>query len=146
MARATYAVTPDGLAVPVLVGLDGGTTVARRTAGQPVPAPIRARGLIDTCSDVSAVAAGILQQLAVPPARTATTTTAAGPLSVRLFLVSLSILGPPPSGGFVHTEPVLLVSELPSVLPDADVLIGLDVLLKGRLLLEGPPGFFTLDF
>jgi hypothetical protein len=146
MARATYAVTPDGLAVPVLIGLDGGTTAARHATGQPIPAPIRARGLLDTCSDVTAVAASVLQQLAILPTHTAKTTTAAGPVSVRLFQVSLSILGPPPSGGFVHTEPALLVSELPTVLPDADVLIGLDVLLKGRLLLEGPPGLFTLDF
>ncbi len=146
MARATHAVTPDELAVPVLVGLDGSTAVARQATGQPIPAPIRARGLLDTCSNVTAVAASVLQQLAISPANTAKTTTAAGPVSVRLCRVSLSILGPPPAGGFVHTEPALLVSELPAVLPDADVLIGLDVLLTGKLLLDGPPRLFTLDF
>jgi hypothetical protein len=40
----------------------------------------------------------------------------------------------------------MLVSELPTVLPDADVLVGLDVLLQLKFLLDGPAGQFTLDF
>jgi hypothetical protein len=33
-----------------------------------------------------------------------------------------------------------------AVLPDANVLIGLDLLLKGKLLFDGPMRLFTLDF
>ena len=44
------------------------------------------------------------------------------------------------------TLPDLLVTELMITLPDADVLIGLDVPLKIKLLLDGPARSFTLDF
>jgi hypothetical protein len=40
----------------------------------------------------------------------------------------------------------LLVTELAAQLPDADVLIGLDVLLTCKLILDGPGRTFTLDF
>jgi hypothetical protein len=43
-------------------------------------------------------------------------------------------------------EANLLVSELTATLPDADVLVGLDVRLGCRLLLDGPGRQFTLDF
>ncbi len=141
----TYPVTAAGLAVPVLIGLDSKAIAVLRAAGLRIPPPIRARGLLDTCSDLSGVTAAVLQQLPIPPTTTASTHTAAGPARVRIFEVSVSILGPAPSGAFLMTEPDVLVSELPS-LPDADVLIGLDLLLKGNLLLEGLPRQFTLDF
>jgi hypothetical protein len=146
MPRLTYAATPAGLAVPVLVGLDGKTTAALHAAGRPIPPPIQARGLLDTCSDLTAVAAAVIRQLGISPATTATTHTAAGPVAVHLYEVSISIAAPAQSGGLLLTEPALLVSELAAVLPDADVLIGLDVLLGGKLLLDGPTGMFTLDF
>jgi hypothetical protein len=146
MPRLTYPVTPAGLAVPVLVGLDGKTTAALHAAGQPIPSPVHARGLVDTCSDLTAVAEWVLQQLAIPPATTATTHTAAGPVVVRLYEVSVSIAAPSQSGGFLLTEPALLVSELAAALPDADVLIGLDLLLRGTMRLDGPNRLFTLDF
>jgi hypothetical protein len=36
--------------------------------------------------------------------------------------------------------------ELPALLPGADVLIGLDVLLTCKLILDGPARQFTLEF
>jgi hypothetical protein len=44
------------------------------------------------------------------------------------------------------TEPDLLVMELAAVLPNVDVLIGLDVLLRYKLLLDGPVRQFALEF
>ncbi len=64
----------------------------------------------------------------------------------RLYEVSISIEDPAQSGTLLLTESDLLVSELIAVLPDADVLIGLDLLLGGKLLLDGPARLFTLDF
>ena len=40
----------------------------------------------------------------------------------------------------------MTVSELSASLPDADVLIGLDLLLEGKLFLNGPIRQFTLDY
>jgi hypothetical protein len=142
----TYAVTGAGLAVPVWVGLDGKTTAARYAAGRPIATPVRLRGLVDTCSDLTAVAPWVFQQLAIAPASSATTHTAAGPVAVRLYEVSLSIDDPGQSGQFLLTQPDLVVMELSAVLPDADVLIGLDLLLRGEMLLQGPAQQFTLDF
>ena len=43
------------------------------------------------------------------------------------------------------TEPDRLVMELTTALPDADILIGLDVRLGCQRLLDGPGRRFTLD-
>src|SRR5439155_14956447 len=91
MPQLTFPITGAGLAVPVWVGLDGKTTAALHGAGQPIPPPVQARGLLDTCSDVTALASWVLRQLGVPPTTTATTHTAGGVVAVQLFEVSLSI-------------------------------------------------------
>ena len=57
MSRLTFAVTGAGLAVPVSVGLNGQATAALAAAGKPIPPPVRARGLLDTASDVTDVQA-----------------------------------------------------------------------------------------
>jgi hypothetical protein len=146
MARLTFPVTRDGLSVPVLIGLDGYTTTARMRAGQPALAPVLSRGLLDTGSNPTAVARWVLQSLGVPRYATGTSQTASGTVPVALYRVSLEILDPGQPGGAVLTLPSLVVTELTSSLSDADVLVGLDVLLTCGLLLEGPARKFTLDF
>jgi hypothetical protein len=145
MAHSTYPVTPAGLAVPVLVGLGGKATAALHAAGQPIPPPVHARGLLDTCSDLTAVAAQVLQQLAIPSIASGNMRTAAGSGQVGMYQVSLSIASLAQAGGLLLTEPTLLVAEIPTALPDTDVLIGLDILRRGRLWLDGPAGQFTLE-
>jgi hypothetical protein len=146
MAQLTFPVSPDGLAVPVWIGLSGLVTSALLAAGRQIAPPVQARGLLDTGTDVTAVAPSILKQLAVPQAMMTSTQTASGQVKVWLFEVSLSILDPSlPSSPWL-TQSDLLVMELPSLLPNIDVLIGLDLLLQTNLLLEGPAGKFTLAF
>jgi hypothetical protein len=72
--------------------------------------------------------------------------TVAGQIRVSLYEVSLGITDPNQPGGPWMTRPSLLVTELAAALTDADVLIGLDVLLECTLLLDGPARMFTLDF
>jgi len=144
--QLTFPVTAAGLTVPVWIGLDGKTTTALLTAGQPIIAPTQARGLIDTGTDVTAVASWVLQRLAISPATATKTTTAAGPIRVRLYEVSLTITDPTVAGSPALTHPDLIVMELPVSLPAVDVLIGLDVLLAGRFSLDGRSRCFTLDF
>ena len=124
MPQLTFPVTRVGLSAPVWIGLDGKTTTALVTAGQPVAAPVQARGLVDTGSDVSVVASWVLQR----------------------YEVSLSITDPGQAGSPWLTQPDLVVMELPASLPDVDVLIGLDVLLNCRFLLDGPGRQLTFDF
>src|SRR5438105_14478776 len=101
MARLTFPVTRDGLSVPVLIGLDGYTLAARARAGQPAVAPVLTRGLLDTGSNPTAVAAGVLQSLGVPRYATGTTQTASGSVPVALYRVSLEILDPGQPGSGV---------------------------------------------
>jgi hypothetical protein len=102
--------------------------------------------MVDTGSNVTAVAPAVLQQLGVSVASTALTHTAAGQTQVRLFEVSLRITNPNVPNSPWLTLPNLRVTELPVALPDADVLIGLDVLLECSFLLDGPARLFTLEF
>jgi hypothetical protein len=40
----------------------------------------------------------------------------------------------------------MLVTELATLLPDTDILIGLDVVLTCKLVVDGPGRSFTLEF
>src|SRR5207237_911323 len=113
--------------------------------GRPFPPSMSARGLIDTGSDVSAVAPAILAQLGIPVYSRATSQGIGGRISVRLFSVSLFVLDVARPALPWLMQPDLLVIELPTLL-QVDVLIGMDILLGCRMLLDGPVGQFTLEF
>jgi hypothetical protein len=146
MPQLIIPIGKDGLFVDVLIGVDGATTAALFASGQPIPSPVRGRAAIDTGSDVTVVSRAILQQLGVPVQHQTTTQTVAGIVSVNLFNVSVGItdFGNPAAPELV--EPTVLVMELPHAIPGIEVLIGLDVLLTCRFLLDGPGRHFMLDF
>ena len=124
MPPSIFPIAQGGLILPVVIGLDGQEIVDLLAAGQPIPAPLEARGLVDTATDLTAVASAVLRSLGVPKLKTVTTKTAAGDVDVDVFSVSLSILGPAPGSGFVWTAPSLSVTELATTLPDTEVLLG----------------------
>lgn len=147
MPRLVCPIDPNGLLVDVVVGLRGLTTSSQLAAGQPLTAPLRARGAIDTGTDVTAVSAALLQRLGVAASYQKTTQTVSGQLNVQMFVISLGItdFGDPAAPELV--EPDLTVMELVTVLPHAiEVLIGLDVLRGCKFLLDGPAGQFALEF
>jgi hypothetical protein len=78
MPQLTFPVTAAGLAAPVWIGFDGKKCTALMAAGKPIPPPVQARGLLDTGSDVTAVALWVLQQLALAPVAKTVTHTAVG--------------------------------------------------------------------
>jgi hypothetical protein len=145
MPKLVFPVLPDGLLVDVLIGVDGDTTVAQLTSGQPITVPVRARGEIDTGSNVTAVSSSILQRLGIPIQDQATTLTASGNLLVRMAKASIGIrdFRDPASPELV--EPTLTVMELTAQLPGVEVLIGLDFLLGCTFVLEGPVRQFSLE-
>jgi hypothetical protein len=147
MPKLTFPIHVDELICDVLIGLDGRTTTALAKAGQLVLPPIRCRGLIDTGTDITSVASGVLRRLSLnTPALQMTTQTVSGPASVDLFEVSVNVFDLGNPAGPMFVLPTLRVMELPTTLPNLDVLIGLDVLLTTRLLLDGPGRQFVLDF
>jgi hypothetical protein len=147
MPQLVFPIDPDGLLVHVVVGLCGLTTTRLMAAGQPITAPVSARGAIDTGTDVTAVSAAILQRLSVAAVNQKTTQTVSGQLNVQMFVVSIGITDFGNQAAPELIEPDLTVMELVTILPTAiEVLIGLDVLRSCRFLLDGPGAWFSLDF
>jgi hypothetical protein len=146
MPSLNFPVSQAGLTVPVLVGLDGQATTALHAAGQTIPPPVLARGLLDIGSNATSVAPWILRKLGLGSGAVGLTQSASGIVKVFIHHVSIGILDPNQPGSPEMTLPTVLVSELPTVLPDADVLIGLNVLLECKLTLDGPQQVFSLEF
>lgn len=146
MATLTFPVSQAGLEVAVLVGLDGQASTALHAVGLSIPPPVLVRGLLDTGSNATSVAPWILKKLGLGSGSIGFTQTASGIVKVYIHHVSIGILDPTQPASPNFALPTVLVSELPSLLPDADVLIGLTALLECNLLLEGPRRRFTIDF
>jgi hypothetical protein len=145
MPHATFSIDPDGLAFFVMIGLSGDDMAERIVNRQPIPRPLRLRGILDTGSDVTCVSSPIFQHFNLAPIQQTTTQTAGGPATVNLFEVSLTI---PSVGGL--TGPLLVLDILVVMAladpPSAtiDVLVGRDVLLRLLSVIDGPRGNFTL--
>jgi hypothetical protein len=145
MPQLTFPITPDGLVVDVLVNREAALLMPLWASGQPCP-PVETTGLIDTASNISAVSPAIVRQLSLttagPPA---TTTGIGGAISVQLYRVSLHVRDAKAPTLPMLTLPSLLVMELPPG-PSCDVLIGMDVLLHCKLIVDGPGGAFSLEY
>jgi hypothetical protein len=144
MPQLHYAITKTEMIVPAVAGLGHTDATARVQAGQPLPRPLHVRAVVDTGCSTTAVAPAILGQLGLTPLLAGSSQTASSSVAVNLYLISLSIFdasrGPP------LTLRDLLVSELTTTIPQIDMLIGMDVLLDCKLLLDGPARRFTLEF
>lgn len=145
MAQLTFPIVTDELLVDVRINLAAPDLAVLRAANQPAPASVAARAILDTGSNVTGVAASIIQHFQLLTAARSTTHGIGGAPAVNLFRVSLSIFdaAQPHLPWFV--QPDLLVMELPPGFP-VDVLIGMDVLLGCRMLVDGPARQLTLDF
>jgi hypothetical protein len=146
MAQLTFGISTGELTLTVMVGHCHKDLAALKASGGPLPMPLWATGVVDTGSTASCVAPALLQRLGIPSAGQGTSHTTAGSASVNLFEVSLSIPPAANAQGSMLTRDNLLVMEMPSTIPGVEVLIGLDILLDCKLLLDGPGRQFTLEF
>jgi hypothetical protein len=146
MPHLTFPIQSGELQVPVLVGQSGQEMASFIAAGRPIPAPAWTAGVIDTGTSVTSVAADVLRGLGLASFKQTSTHTAHGQASVNLFRVSLSILPVSGTTGTALNQPDLVVMELPSPIPGVQVLIGMDVLLDCRLVVDGPGRQFLLEF
>jgi hypothetical protein len=145
MPHFTLKCTPDGLEVSILIALDTAEMAKRLAAGSPVPRPVRVRGLLDTGSDISCTVPRVVSQLGLLLLRQDVTQTAAGPLRVNLYEASLSVLMPGAAPvTFLTTLEQLTMMELPSLTSGIEAVVGLDVLYRLWLFLDGPRREFTL--
>jgi hypothetical protein len=107
-------------------------------------APIPVQGIIDTGTDVTAVAAHLLGQLGLVPVTGTTTHTASGSVRVDLYEISLSVQGSLPATGLLIVRPSLIVMELKAIPPNVDLLLGRDVLDECLFFYDGPGRQFIL--
>ena len=131
--------------VPLFVALDGHTLATEIDAGRPVPRPFLANAVLDTGALVTCVSAAVVTALGLTQTGRGESQTAGGLVPVRTFRVSVGL---PPVFGLPDNyvlDDDLLVGELPVDLPGVDCLLGMDVLRKCRLTLDGPAGTFALE-
>jgi predicted aspartyl protease len=146
MPHGTFPLSPDGIVLQAVFGLNGTDMTDLAQLGKSIPAPIQVRALVDTGSDVTAVAPHVVQRLGlVQSAIPGLSQTASGSVLVNIHRVSLSILEPVGRSGSVLVLPDLLVSELTTTLPSLDALIGMDVLRSCLFVLDGPGRQFILS-
>jgi hypothetical protein len=146
MAQLVFPLSSDGPILEVVIGLPASSIATLKSAGQPVPPFVRARALLDTGCDVTAVAPWIVRQQGLPWAGKAGNQTAGGQVRVDIYEASLSISGPAGAAGPTYMRPALLVTELAHVPPNLDVLVGLDILFKLVTVIDGPGSKFSLTF
>lgn len=130
--------------VVAVVGLNGIDTASLVQHGKPISRPIQVRSLLDSGTDVTAVASRVFQQLGLGSLISGFSQTTSGLVPVNLYRVSLTISGSPGLAGPIVTLTDLLVSELTTALPNIDALIGMDVLRDSLLVLDGPGQRFIL--
>jgi hypothetical protein len=145
MPHLTFGKSKDGYALTVMIGLNGADTTQLMKKGKPVPPPLSVRAILDTGTDITCMATRVLQHFGLVSISDATTLTMGGPVSAKLFEVSLSI---PKSSGL--TGPLLVLEQLVVmewglVDPDIEALIGKDVLSQCLLIIDGPRKEFTLS-
>jgi hypothetical protein len=146
MPKLTFPVSPDGLPVDVLVGLDVRRAASLQAAGHPLPPAVQIRGLLDTASDATIVDSAILRRIGAVMHSQTSTQTAGGSIPVNVFEAWVNIMDASNPGGPMLMHPLLLVMELQHPLPNANALIGLDILLGCKLFLDGPGLQFSLEW
>jgi hypothetical protein len=142
----TFPLASDGMVVQAVFGLNGPATAALVQSAQPIPRPVQVRTLLDSGTDITAIAPRLVQQLGLESLLPASSQTAGGLIQVNLYRVSLTVSGPAGRSGTVLTVTDLLVSELTTPLPNLEALIGLDVLRESLLVLDGPGQQFILGY
>jgi hypothetical protein len=144
MPQLTFPITADGLEVDVLVNLEASALLPLRASGQSCP-PLAGSGALDTGSNISGVSPSLLQALGIRSVSTSSTVGIGGFYPVQLYRVSLHICDAQnlTLPWFSHAS--LLVMGLPSWVT-CDALIGVDILLMCRTIVDGPAGKFTIEF
>ena len=144
MPQMTFPFDLEGMFVDVLVSC-GSDHLARLLArGKPLPSPLWVRGMIDTGTNVSAVSLAIIHQLEIPPGKAARSEGIAGEFASHYYEVSLTIADKSAPGRTPYSPPDVSVIHLEAA--GVDVLIGLDLLVACRLVVDGPARLFTLEF
>ena len=138
-ARIAGVIGSTGPVVDVEIGLLPGEMEQRRLEGRIVLPPERTRGIIDTGSVTTCLRPSVAERLLLEPVREAVLQTASGERLSAVYPLTLTL-------GWRQDRPPdpIPVSAYTADIVGADVLIGLDVLRRGMLTLDGPKSRFEL--
>jgi len=100
--------------------------------------------MIDTATNVSAVSLALLGRLDIPPGKPAKSEGISGVFETYDYEVSFTIADRAALTGPIYSPPDVSVIHLDAA--GVDVLIGLDLLIACRLVVDGPARLFTLEF
>ncbi|MYB09977.1 MAG: hypothetical protein F4Y28_08365 [Acidimicrobiia bacterium] len=137
--RIEGIVGSKGPIVDVEIGLLPSEVERRRLEGQIVLPPDRTRGIIDTGSVTTCIRPSVAERLLLVPVREALLQTASGERPSAVYPLTLTLgwrQDRPP-------DPIMVTAHTADIV-GADVLIGLDVLRRGRLAIDGPNNRFEL--
>ena len=146
MPILTAPILPGGLYIPALIGQDSNQLKAIQATGAPIPMPLRGRAILDTGANHTSVGPSIIAALGLSPLRAAQTQTASGWVNVQYYLISFTLYDPANPTGPKLFRSNWSVTNLFQDLPDADGIIGLDLIGQLILHIDGPAGQFTLTF
>jgi len=123
----------------VEIGLLPSELERRRLEGRLVLAPHRTKGVIDTGAVMTCVTSRIAETLLLEPVRQAVLQTASGERSSSVFPLAVTL-------GWRQDRPPdpIMVTAHTADIAGAEVLIGLDILRRGILTVDGPSRRFEL--
>ena len=145
MAQLALPIVAGELLIDVRLNLHAPALVAFQAAQRSIPPSVQARAILDTGSNATGVSAALIQQLSLISTVPSSTHGIGGPVPVQLYRASLVVVDPAQPQIPWYVLPDLEVLELPPGTP-VDVLIGMNVLLDFRLLVDGPARQFTLEY
>ena len=139
-SRIAGPIGARGPTVEVEIRLHPGELERYRIDNRIVPLPLRTTGIIDTAAQKTCIRESTAKGLLLEPVEQTTLATASGPFESAVYHLRLQFgfaldQPPDPIPVFAHAVPEVLGAEL---------LIGLDVILKGELVIYGPDKRYEL--
>lgn len=138
-------ISANGPVLDVSIGVSRPRAEALQKANEPVPDPIRVRGLIDTGASGTCIDPSIIVALKLPPtgvANISTPSTGQSTHACNQYDASVHLISPDLTFT-IHAVPVI-ESELSD--QGIEVLIGRDILSQCLLVYNGHTRIFTLAF
>jgi predicted aspartyl protease len=145
MPHLTLPLTSDGPVVEVLIGVTPSQSRSLTVAGQPVPGPVTARGLIDTGASVTCIDSQLVRTLGLQPSGSTLLmlpVPSGGAQQYQEFEISLILL----HARLNYSIGTLTVVAAPLTAQGIEVLLGRDVLKSCLLVYDGEAASFTLAF
>jgi hypothetical protein len=150
MPQITLPVTPQGLLLEIVIAASTPRQAALQANGQPIPALVQIKALVDTGADSTVIDQTVIAKLGIPPTGITmihSATSGVQPVPCRTFDVLLGIPGHSPGTVIVVVGALAVVeSDFSAHAAHYNALLGRDVLDRGVLIYNGTAGVFTLSF